>query len=278
MDNKKQFFNEMLRHRYITIGGTLVFLAIMMALLAPLLTAFDPIAVNTIDRLQGPSAVHLLGTDELGRDVLSRIVYGARVSMEVGLLVVILATVCGTAVGLIAGYFQRVDNLIMRVLDGLMAFPDIIIAVTLAAIWGSGKPVIIAAMSFAYFPRMARIVRGSAISVREMEYVESANAIGCKNSYTIMRYVLPNCISPIIVQGAFVFAAAILGEAALSFLGVGIKPPDPSWGGMVSQGRTFLTIAPWMVLFPGSAIALTVLGLNLLGDGLRDLLDPRLQD
>lgn len=270
--------HDVIGNRYMMIGGTLVFVAIIAAVFASVLTGHDPINVNTIERLQPPSGTHLLGTDELGRDVLSRILYGARISVGIGLMVVLLTTLFGVLIGLVSGYFPKIDNFVMRVLDGLMAFPDIIIAVTLAAVWGSGKLVIIIAMSFAYFPRMARIVRGSAITLREMEYVESAKAIGCTNRYTIFKYILPNCLSPIIVQGAFVFAAAILGEASLSFLGVGIKPPDPSWGGMVSQGRTYMTSAPWMVLFPGGAIALTVLGLNLLGDGLRDLLDPRLQD
>lgn len=264
-------------HAYILTGGILVALVLMLALLAPLLTTYDPLDMMPRNRLLPPSSQHLLGTDEFGRDVLSRVLYGARASVQIGLAVVFVTIISGTLVGMLAGYYKGLDNLLMRILDGLMAFPEIIIAITLAAIWGSGMTNIIFAMSFAYFPRMARVVRGSVMASRELEYVEAARALGGRNTYIMARHILPNCLSPILVQATFCFASAILAEAALSYLGVGIKEPTPSWGGMISQGRDFMSVAPWLVNVPGVAIILSVLGLNLLGDGLRDFFDPRLK-
>ena len=266
------------RNRYLSIGGTLIVIFVLLALFAPWLSRFDPLAINPAHRLQPPSFAHWMGTDELGRDIYSRVVFGSRTSIQIGFLVVMLSTLFGLIAGLSAGYHKKVDAVVMRILDGLMAFPDIIIAVTLAAVWGSGKMTLVLAMVTAYFPRMTRTVRAAAITICELEYVESAKSIGCSGFYIIYKYILPNSLSPLIVQAAFIFAAAVLSEAALSFLGVGIKPPTPTWGGMVSQGRTYLTIAPWVIVFPGMAIAMAVLGLNLLGDGLRDYLDPRLKN
>jgi peptide/nickel transport system permease protein len=265
------------RNWYLSIGGALIVIFVLLALFAPWLSRFDPLAINPADRLQPPSSAHWMGTDELGRDIYSRVVFGSRTSIQIGFLVVLLSTLLGLIAGLTAGYHKKTDAVVMRIMDGLMAFPDIIIAVTLAAVWGSGKLTLVLAMVTAYFPRMTRTVRAAAITVCELEYVESAKSIGCSGFYIICNYILPNSLSPIIVQAAFIFAAAVLSEAALSFLGVGIKPPTPTWGGMVSQGRTYLTIAPWVIVFPGMAIAMSVLGLNLLGDGLRDYLDPRLK-
>ncbi len=260
------------------VGGLLVLLVILAAVLAPVLSIHDPLTMTPRNRLQPPSAQHLLGTDEFGRDVLSRMLYGARISVQIGLTVVVITVISGTIVGMLAGYYKGLDNIVMRFLDGLMAFPEIIIAITLAAVWGAGMTNIIFAMSFAYFPRMARVVRGSVLASRDLEYVEAARAIGARNTYIMTRHILPNCLSPILVQATFCFATAILAEAALSYLGVGIKEPAPSWGGMISQGRDFMAVAPWLVNVPGIAIILAVLGLNLLGDGIRDYLDPRLQD
>jgi peptide/nickel transport system permease protein len=199
-----------------------------------------------------------------------------RNSLEIALFVVILTTAMGLLVGLIAGYFPKLDIYISRVLDAMMAFPAIIIAISLAGIWGAGKFNIIVSMSFAYFSRMARVVRASTISVKEVDYVESAKAAGAGKFYILFKYILPNILSPIIVQATFVFAYAIIVEATLSFLGVGIKPPEPSLGGILSDGRNIMAAAPWVVLFPGGAIVMAALGFNLQGDGLRDLLDPRL--
>lgn len=278
MKNTKQFIEDMKRHPYILVGGILVIIAVLVAVLAPLITTFDPLEVDTKNRLLSPSITHPMGTDEFGRDVMSRVLYGARISIQVGISVVCVTTIIGSIVGVIAGYCPKADNIIMRILDGFMAFPGIIIAICLAAIWGAGRLNIILALSFAYFPPMARIVRSCVITVKEWECVESARAAGAKDVYIVLKYILSNSLSPIIVQATFSFAVAILDEAALSFLGVGITPPNPSWGGMITEARSFMAVAPWTMIFPGIAIVLTVLGLNLLGDGLRDLLDPRLQE
>jgi peptide/nickel transport system permease protein len=265
------------RSLYIFVGTGLVLFSVFIGLGAPLLTNRSPTEMEPLNRLKAPSRDHLLGTDEFGRDVSSRIMFGMRNSLEVAALVVILTTAIGLVVGLIAGYYPKTDLIISRVLDAMMSFPEIIIAISLAAIWGAGKFNIVLSMSFAYFSRMARIVRASTISVKEVEYVESARAAGAGNLYILFRYILPNILSPIIVQATMVFASAIIVEATLSFLGVGIKPPEPSLGGLLSDGRDFLPVAPWLVLAPGITIVIAALGFNLQGDGLRDLLDPRLK-
>ncbi len=264
-------------HPYLLVGGLLVFTVIFVALFAPALTKYDPINVRPQYRLLSPSEQHPMGTDEFGRDIMSRIFYGARVSVQIGFTVMLITTLIGTFLGLVAGYYARLDNLIMRIIDGIMAFPEIIIAISLAAIWGSGQLNIILALSFAYFTTIARVARGSVISVKNSEYVDAARAGGARDSYVLFRHILPNCLSPIIVQATFVFAQAILAEATLSFLGVGIQEPTPSWGDMISAGRAYMVVAPWEVLCPGLAIVLTVIGFNLLGDGLRDILDPHLR-
>lgn len=274
-NNKLPLFKK--TNMYILVGGFLVFLSVFAAIAAPVLTDKMPTDIAPHNRLAPPSDDHIMGTDEFGRDIFSRILYGTRNSLEVAFMVVVITTVIGVIVGLIAGFYPKADGVISRILDGIMSFPEIIIAISLAAIWGAGKFNIVLSMSFAYFSRMARVVRGSTISVKELEYVESARSIGANDTHIISRYILPNVLSPIIVQVTFVFAYAIIVEATLSFLGVGIKPPAPSLGGMLSDGRTIMSVAPWMVLFPGAAIVIAALGFNLLGDGLRDMLDPRLK-
>jgi peptide/nickel transport system permease protein len=204
-------------------------------------------------------------------------VYGARLSLLVGVAVVALSFVLGLGCGLTAGYYRRLDNVVMRVMDGLMAFPAIILAIALMASLGPSVLNVIVAIGVVYAPRVARIVRGSVLVIRETAYVEAARALGASDVVVIARHVLPNCLSPVIVQASFVFAAAVLTEAALSFLGVGVPPYVPSWGNILAEGRLYLQQAPWLVLYPGAAIMLTIFGLNLLGDGLRDLLDPRLR-
>ena len=265
-------------NNYVRVGGFIIFIFVFCAVFAPLLTKYSPLAVDPTNRLLLPSQQHLLGTDELGRDLFSRILYGTRISLLVGFFTVICSAISGTLIGLISVFYKRSNAIIMRILDGLMAFPDMIIAITLAALWGSGIWSIIFALTVASMPRMARIVRGTALSVVELEYVEAAKAIGCRDIYILIKCILPNCISPIIVQSTGVFAGAILSEASLSFLGVGINPPIPTLGGMINSSKTFLTVIPTVAIFPGIAIALAVLGMNLLGDGLRDVLDPRLRD
>jgi peptide/nickel transport system permease protein len=266
-----------LKHPYIITALVILMFLLLLALLAPVLTDYDPENNDARNRLKPPSTEHFLGTDEFGRDVFTRLIYGIRASMQVGFSVVILTAFFGIIVGVIAGYYPELDNIIMRFLDGMMAFPGIIIAISLAAIWGAGKYNIIFALSFAYFPKMARIVRSAVISIKDIEYVESARAIGAKDHYIIFKYILRNSASPILVQATFNFALAILDEAALSFLGIGILPPTPSLGGMIADARSYMTVAPWLIFSPGVMIIFSVLSLNLLGDGLRDFLDPHLK-
>ena len=264
------------RRKIVLVGLILVVVTAVVGLLAPLI-ATNPMRMDVSARLTSPGAKHWFGTDDLGRDVFARVVYGARLSLLVGVAVVLFAVVGGLAAGLAAGYFRRLDNVIMRVMDGLMAFPAIILAIALMASLGPSVTNVIVAIGVVYTPRVARVVRGSVLVVRETAYVEAARALGINDAWIILKHVLPNCLSPIIVQGSFVFAAAVLTEAALSFLGVGLPPYVPSWGNILSEGRLYLQQAPWLVLYPGAAIMLTILGLNLLGDGVRDLLDPRLR-
>jgi peptide/nickel transport system permease protein len=249
---------------------------VAVGVLSPVL-AGDPLRIDVARRLTAPGQAHWFGTDDVGRDVWSRVVYGARLSLLVGAAVVALSFVIGLACGLTAGYYRRLDNVVMRVMDGLMAFPAIILAIALMASLGPSVLNVIVAIGIVYAPRVARIVRGSVLVIRETTYVEAARALGASDAVVIARHVLPNCLSPVIVQASFVFAAAVLTEAALSFLGVGVPPYIPSWGNILAEGRLYLQQAPWLVLYPGAAIMLTIFGLNLLGDGLRDLLDPRLR-
>ncbi len=262
-------------HKSIAIGVSLFVLVLFSAVSAPVLSVYNPLETNGMSRLSPPSFTHLMGTDQMGRDILSRVLYGTRSSLIVGGGVVLITTFIGVFVGVMSGYYPKIDGVAMRVMDGFMAFPAIIIAIMLAAIWGTGKLNIIFALSFAYFSRMARVARASVLSVKNQDYVDSARVLGATDSHILMKYILLNSLSPIIVQATFVFAISILDEAALSFLGIGIKAPEPSLGGMINDGRNFMTVSPWLMLFPGGVMFTAVLGLNILGDGLRDLLDPR---
>ncbi|MBM3221728.1 MAG: ABC transporter permease [Candidatus Rokubacteria bacterium] len=264
------------RRKIVAVGTVLVLITVAIGLVAPLI-AVDPMRMDVAKRLTRPGAAYWFGTDDLGRDVFARVVYGARLSIMVGVAVVAFSFFFGMTAGLSAGYFRRLDNPIMRVMDGLMAFPAIILAIALMASLGPSVTNVIVAIGVVYSPRVARVVRGSVLVIRETAYVEAARALGLTNVWIILRHVVPNCLSPVIVQGSFVFAAAVLTEAALSFLGVGVPPYVPSWGNILSEGRLYLQQAPWLVLYPGAAIMLTIFGLNLLGDGVRDLLDPRLR-
>ncbi|ADQ15562.1 ABC transporter permease [Halanaerobium hydrogeniformans] len=268
---------RILKNPYIISALIILLIMLFLAIFAPFLTEYNPVSTDARNRLQPPSSEHFLGTDEFGRDVFTRMLYGIRASLQVGFSVVILTLLFGVFIGVLAGFYPKFDRIIMRVLDGMMAFPGIIIAISLAAIWGGGKLNIILALSFAYFPKMARIVRGSVFSIKDLEYVESARAVGAGDFYIIVKYILRNTSSPILVQATFNFALAILDEAALSFLGVGIMPPTPSLGGMINDARSFMTVAPWLMIFPGMMIVFSVLAFNLLGDGLRDFLDPHLR-
>lgn len=272
-----QGINTLRRSRMMTLGLLLVLAVSVLALIAPRVAPFDPLEVDPMRRLQSPGPVHRMGTDDVGRDVYSRVLWGSRVSLLVGALVVVFSNLVGIIVGLLSGYFDRVDKILMRFMDGLMAFPTTLLAIAMMAALGARLSNVIIALSVVYVPRVARVVRGVVLTVRETAYVESAVAIGAPTWKIIFFHVLPNCLDPIIVQSSFIFAQSVLSEAALSYLGVGIPPWIPSWGNIMTGGRMFINVAPWMTLYPGLAIIVCVLGLNLFGDGLRDLVDPRLR-
>lgn len=265
------------RNRLIGVGATIFLCVLIVAFVASWIAPYDPLKLDPMNRLKGPSGSHWFGTDELGRDVFSRVLYGARVSVTVGLSVAGLTTVVGGLIGLIAGVFPKLDAPIMRVMDGFMAMPGRLVAIALMAVLGPSVFNVVLALSISHVPRMARLLRSSVLVVREMEYVEASKALGVSGPRLMFRHILPNCLSPIIVEATSCFAFAVLSEASLSFLGVGVPPYIPSWGSMLSGGRQFMVKAPWLSLFPGFSIVFTVLGLNLLGDGLRDFLDPKLR-
>ncbi|HTI57224.1 MAG TPA: ABC transporter permease [Verrucomicrobiae bacterium] len=265
------------RRRIALLGAILVVLNLLVAILAPVIGRWEPQRLDVQARLAPPTPAHWMGTDDVGRDVWSRVVHGTRLSMVVGGAVVLLSFVGGIIFGLLGGYYRPLDNVLMRIMDGFMAFPGIILAIALMASLGPSVLNVILALGIVYVPRVARIVRGSVLVIRETPYVEAALALGVSDPVVLARHVLPNCLSPVIVQGTFIFAAAVLGEAALSFLGVGVPPQIPSWGNVMAEGRLYLQQAPWLTLFPGAAIMACILGLNLFGDGLRDLLDPKMQ-
>jgi peptide/nickel transport system permease protein len=259
----------------VMVGGSLLLIVVFVAVAAPLLTGFDPQAVAPEQRLSPPGGLHLAGTDNFGRDLFSRTVFGARVSLVVGSLVALLSTGVGTLLGLIAGYYPRIDRILMRLMDSLMAFPAVVLAVAIMAAVGPQVSNVIIALTVVYMPRIARLVRSVVLVVRQMQYIEAARSVGLQDARILGRHVLPNCLSVLTVQSTFIFAEAVLAEAALSFLGVGTPPYIPSWGIILGEARTYIRDAPWMMLLPGLALSITVLGLNLMGDGLRDLLDPR---
>ncbi len=261
------------------LGTLIVLIFILTAVLAPLLAPYHPINDGSlVERLQAPSASHLLGTDSQGRDILSRIIYGARVSVQVGIISVGIALVIGTLMGMVAGFYGGwVDNLMMRLVDIMLAFPSVLLAIAITAVLGPELKNAMLAIGVVNIPAFARIVRSTVLSVKAMEYVEAARAIGATDVRIIFRHVLPNSMAPLIVQTTLSIGTAILDAAALSFLGLGAQPPTPEWGAMLSDGRSYLQKAPWVMFFPGMAIMLVVLGFNLLGDGLRDALDPRLK-
>lgn len=265
------------RRRIALLGAILVVVNVLVAILAPVIGRWEPQRLDVQARLAPPTPGHWMGTDDVGRDVWSRVIYGTRLSMVVGGAVVLLSFVGGIVFGLLGGYYRPLDNVLMRIMDGFMAFPGIILAIALMASLGPSVVNVILALGIVYVPRVARIVRGSVLVIRETPYVEAALALGVSDLVVLARHVLPNCLSPVIVQGTFIFAAAVLGEAALSFLGVGVPPQIPSWGNVMAEGRLYLQQAPWLTLFPGAAIMACILGLNLFGDGLRDLLDPKMQ-
>ncbi|MFC2948015.1 ABC transporter permease [Virgibacillus sediminis] len=225
-------------------------------------------------RLMAPSSENWFGTDHFGRDIFGQTIIAAKVSLLVGFSVAVLSTILGTITGLIAGYYKKIDSIIMRVIDGMLAFPSLLLALALVAALGGSVTNIIIALTFSFWPVMTRVVRSSVLQVKNIQYIEAAKTSGVKDPVILSRYILPNVLSPIIVQGTFIFARSILAEAALSFLGVGVEPSTPTWGNMLQEAQIYITMAPWYSIFPGIFIVLTVLSLNLLGDGLRDAFDP----
>lgn len=261
----------------ILIGGGILVLIILCAIAAPLIAPYSPTAMNAYDQKLFPSAAHLFGTDRFGRDIFSLAVYGARVSLIVGIGTAAVSTVFGIVLGLLMGYYKTLDKIVMRILEGISAFPDMLLALTLACIFGNGMDKIIIALSIVGTPAVARIVRGQVLSIRETEYVESANSMGATDIRILLKYILPMCVSPLIIRFTTTMASAILTEASLSFLGVGVDPNIPSWGTILSVAKSFVISHPYMAIYPGLCIVVTVLCISVLGDGLRDLLDPKMK-
>jgi peptide/nickel transport system permease protein len=268
---------RLLRHRLFVTGLVLLGIVVMVAVLAPILAASDPNRLAMRSKFLPPSLDHPFGTDNFGRSQLSRVVWGARLSLVMGLSVVALNAVFGTLLGAVSGYFRRLDNMLMRFNDALMAFPAIILALAITAALGASMINAVIAIAVVYIPRTARIVRASVLVVRETEYVQAAVAAGAGTWRILRHHILPNSMAPLIIQLSFLFAYAVISEATLSFLGLGAPPPTPTWGNIMSEGRQYMREAPWIIASPGVALALTVMSLNLLGDGLRDVLDPRLK-
>lgn len=264
-----------LRDPTVLAGLAVLAIVLLAALLASYLWTDDPILLRPRLRLRPPSQAAWLGTDAFGRDVWSRVVYGARVSLFIGALVAIVSVVVGLAIGLVAGYVRWLDAVVMRVMDGVMAIPSILLAIALVTLSGAGVGTVIVAIAIPEIPRVARLVRGVVLSVRSEPYVEAAIGAGTRLPKLLMRHILPNTVAPLIVQGTYVMASAVLTEAILSFLGAGIPTEIPSWGNIMAEGRQAFQIAPWTILFPGLCVAATVLAVNVIGDGLRDALDPR---
>ena len=268
---------RLFRHRLFVTGLALFGIVLLAGVFAPWLAPVDPLKLAMRSKFREPGAEFLFGTDNFGRSLWSRVIWGAQLSMYIGASVVALNAVFGMLIGALAGYFRRLDNGLMRVNDAMMAFPAILLAIAITAVLGPSTLNAILALSVVYIPRTARIVRASVIVLREMEYVQAAVAAGAGHLRILRRHILPNAMAPLIVQLSFLFAYAVLSEATLSFLGLGAVPPTPTWGNIMSEGRQYLSEAPWIISIPGIALMLTVMGLNLLGDGLRDVLDPRLR-
>jgi len=270
-------WRRLFEHRLGMIGLVVILGNILLAILAPWI-ASDPLKVDVANREAFPSREFFFGTDEYGRDIFSRVIYGTRISLYISLLSVAVASIFGVAIGAVAGYYGGLtDNILMRFMDAIMSFPAILLAIGIMAVLGGHLFNVVIALGFVYIPRFARIIRGSVLSLKEKGFVEASLAMGNSDLIIIWRHILPNCTAPLIVQATVSLAYAILAEASLSFLGLGAPPPAPSWGNILSDARNFMLDAPWMTVFPGIAITLAVLGFNLFGDALRDVLDPRLK-
>src|SRR5215469_15215526 len=265
------------RHPTVVLGSTLLLAIVLLAVFAPLIAPGDPEALSPIRRLRPPSADAWFGTDMYGRDVYTRTIHGSRISLIVGALVALVSVGFGLVIGLVTGYVRAVDGVVMRIMDGLMAIPDILLAIALMALFRASVSNVVIAVTVPQVPRVVRLVRAVVLTIRERPYIEAAQSIGTRFRHILTKHLLPNTIAPLVVQATYTGAAAVLTESGLSFLGAGTPPNIPSWGNMMAEGRTYFQIAVWIVLFPGLFLAITVLGVNLLGDGLRDALDPRLR-
>jgi len=277
--SRASFFAELMRTlKSAPVLVALVALVIVMliALLAPFLGTTDPLAIAPGERLRRMSSAHRLGTDAFGRDVYSRVLYGARISLLVGIVVALASVAIGLVIGLVAGYFRVLDSIIMRVMDGLMAIPGILLAIALVTVSGASLRTVVIAITVPEIPRVVRLVRSVVLTLRIEPYVEAAIALGTPVPSLLVRHIVPNTIAPLIVQGTFIFASAMLTESAMSFLGVGLPPESPSWGNIMAEGRTYFQLMPGLILYAGLLLALTVLSVNMLGDALRDALDPRM--
>lgn len=269
-------FMRTLRSVPVIIALAALTIMVIMALFAPWLHTIDPVQIDPTQRLKPPSGAHWLGTDAYGRDVYSRVVYGARVSLIVGLGVAAFSMVVGLAIGVAAGYFRWVDAIVMRIMDGLMAIPGVLLAIALVSLSGASLTTVLVAITIPEVPRVVRLVRSVILSVRNEPYVEAAVSLGTPTFTLMLRHLVPNTMAPLIVQGTYIFASAILTEAILSFLGAGVPPEISSWGNIMSEGRSYFQLIPGLVLYPGILLSLTVLSVNVLGDAMRDVLDPRM--
>lgn len=264
-----------LRYPTLVFGAAVIGIIVILAVFAGWLSPIDPNEIVPEDRLMSPGLAHWFGTDRMGRDIFSRVLYGTRVSLTIGLVVAVLGVACGVVIGLFSGFFRRLDAVVMRVMDGIMAIPSILLAIALVAMVGSGVGIVIVALTIPEVPRVARLVRSMVLSIREQPHVEAAIATNTSVWRIVFVHILPNTLAPLFVQATFICAHAILGEAYLSFLGAGPPPDIPTWGNIIAEARSFFQLTPWVILIPGAFVGITVLAVNLLGDGLRDLFDPR---
>lgn len=273
-EQRRLFVKRFFANKLLVTGFLILLFLMIVTIVGPLIVTEDPYEISVQNRLTSPSSEHLLGTDEFGRDLLSRIVHGAKVTMGVGISVAAISSVLGMIIGLYASYYRLLDHILMRICDGLMAIPSILLAIALMAALGPNTRNVIIALSIVFTPHIARVIRSAALVVREQTYIEAMKAQGASATRIIWLHIMPNTVSPLVVQATYIFAEAIIVEAALSFLGAGVPAPDPSWGNILYDGKLVIFNAWWMTVFPGLMIVLSVLGLNLLGDGLRDLIDP----
>jgi peptide/nickel transport system permease protein len=275
MRGAQAWLRRLYGHKSLTIGGALFLCVVLFGLLAPLISPYDPLISDYHSRLQSPNLVHWLGTDHFGRDLLSRVIYGTRLSLVIGFLVVLINGLVGTTIGAMAGYSPFMDGPLMRLMDALMAFPAILLAMVISAVLGASTTNTVIALSVATIPYTARIVRAAVMVISEQDYIKAARALGASDLRIVLHHIMVNAVAPLIVRLTYVFALVILSEAALSYVGAGPPPPTPTLGGIITQGSRFMTVAPWVTIFPGTVIVVAVLALNLLGDGLRDFVDPR---